>query len=269
MTNDKHVRRILIALLIFLIPTRPAAAQAQSSLQPVSVVDSRLNLSEVLDKLVERNAERADALQKYQGRRVYGLVYTGFPKSFQAQMVVDMTYDAPATKQFKIVSQSGSQWIIDRVLKRLLETEQEALTEENRERVALNPSNYDFTGLERQSTADTCSYMVAVQPKTANKLLYRGHIWVDSKDFAVCRIEAEPAKNPSFWIKKTEIHHTYLKVGNFWLPAQNESVSSVRGGGRAVLTIQYQNYEILAARGLKGSDTGPSASSLVLPVRAN
>ena len=61
----------------------------------------------MLDKLVEKNAERADALQKYQGRRFYSLDYTGFPASFHAEMVVDMTYDAPATKQFKIVSQSG------------------------------------------------------------------------------------------------------------------------------------------------------------------
>ena len=41
----------------------------------------------------------------------------------------------------------------------------------------------------------------------------------------MCRIEAEPAKNPSFWIKKTDIHHEYVKVGDFWLPADNKSVS--------------------------------------------
>ena len=81
----------------------------------------------------------------------------------------------------------------------------------------------------------------------------------------MCRIEAEPAKNPSFWIKKTDIHHSYNKVGDFWLPSENQSVSAVRGGGRAVLTIKYLNYEILAARGLKGSDAGSSSSSLALP----
>ena len=102
-----------------------------------------------------------------------------------------------------------------------------------------------------------------------SKLLYHGRIWVDSKDFAVCRIEAEPAKNPSFWIKKTDIHHSYLKVGDFWLPAENQSVSAIRGGGRAVLTIKYQNYEILAARGAKGNDPGSSTSSLSLPNRSD
>jgi hypothetical protein len=242
----------------------PAIAHAQSTI-PQEIIGPGLNLSQVMDKLVEKNAERADALQKYQSRRFYSMDYTGFPTSLHAEMVVDMIYDAPATKQFKIVSQSGSQWIIDRILKRLLEAELESMSEENRARVALNPSNYDFSGLEHLDATDNCSYVVAVQPKIPNKLLYRGLIWVDSKDFAVCRIEAEPSKNPSFWIKKTVIHHSYLKIGDFWLPSKNESVSAVRGGGRAVLTIKYQNYEILAARGLKGSDAGPSSSSLALP----
>jgi len=264
----KYYSRLPIASLLLLILVWPARAHAQSTI-PQEVIVPGLNLSQVMDKLVEKNAERADALQKYQSRRFYSLDYTGFPTSLHAEMVVDMIYDAPATKQFKIVSQSGSQWVIDRILKRLLEAELESMSEENRARVALNPSNYDFSGLEHLDAPDNCSYVVAVQPKIPNKLLYRGRIWVDSKDFAVCRIEAEPSKNPSFWIKKTVIHHSYLKIGDFWLPSKNESVSAVRGGGRAVLTIQYQNYEILAARGLKGSDAGPSSSSLALPIHPN
>ncbi len=40
-----------------------------------------------------------------------------------------------------------------------------------------------------------------VEPQTNNKLLFRGRIWVDAEDFAVVRIEAVPAKNPSFWTK--------------------------------------------------------------------
>ena len=268
MATGKNCLRVPLAPLLLLILAWPALARAQS-LASQETIEPRMNLSLVLEKLVEKNAERADALQKYQGRRYYSLVYTGFPASFHAEMVVDMTYDAPATKQFKIVSQSGPDWIVDRVLKRLLEAELESMNEENRERVALNSTNYDFSDFERQDSPDNCSYQLTVEPKIPNKLLYRGRIWVDSKDFAVCRIEAEPAKNPSFWIKKTEIHHSYLKVGNFWLPSENESVSAIRGGGRAVLTIRYQNYEILAARGLKGNDPGPSSSSLALPIHIN
>jgi hypothetical protein len=268
MPKVKHRYRLSTAPLLLLILAWAATASAQSP-NSQSMIEPRMNLAQLLDKLVEKNAERADALQKYQGRRFYSLDYKGFPASFHAEMVVDMTYDAPSTKQFKIVSQSGPEWLIERVLKRLLDAELESMNEENRARVALNPSNYDFSGLEHQDAMDNCSYQLTVEPKIPNKLLYRGRIWVDSKDFAVCRIEAEPAKNPSFWIKKTDIRHSYVKVGDFWLPSQNESISAVRGGGRAVLIIKYLNYEILAARGLKGNDSGPSSSFLNLPNRSN
>ncbi len=227
-----------------------------------------MNVTQVANKMIEKNAARAEALQSFQGRRTYRLDYTGFPTSLHAEMVVDMTYDAPNTKKFKIISQSGPDWLVDRVLKKLIEVEADAQTEENRERVALNTTNYEFTAFENQNSPDGCSYMLSVEPKTPNKLLYRGRIWLDSKDFAVCRIEAEPSKNPSFWIKKTDIHHSYMKVGDFWLPAENQSTSLVRGGGHAVLTIKYQNYEILAARAVKGTDVGPSASSNALPNRS-
>ena len=261
MPLGKHNSRRAIAPLLLLILAWTARARAQSTLPP-SMIEARPDQAQVLEKLVEKNAERAEALRKYQGRRFYSLDYKSFFASFHAEMIVDMTYDAPSTKQFKIVSQSGSAWVIDRILKKLLEAELEAMSEENRSRTALNSSNYDFSGFEQQDTPDNCSYVLAVEPKIASKLLYRGRIWVDRKDFAVCRIEAEPAKNPSFWIKSVQIHHSYLKVGDFWLPSENESVSAVRGGGRAVLTIKYLNYEILAARSLKGNDAGPSASSL-------
>ncbi len=74
-----------------------------------------------------------------------------------------------------------------------------------------------------------------------------GKVWVDGTDFAVTRIEGEPALNPSFWTKKSEIHHEYRKIQNFWLPVRNESVSYIRLGGRAILTIEYTDYHVIEA----------------------
>jgi len=227
---------------------------------------ARPTLEQVVDNLIAKNAERALALQSYQSRRFYRLDYTGFPTSLKAEMVVDMVYQAPATKSFKIVSQSGPKWMIDRIFKGLMQAEQEALNGKNRERVALDRRNYEFSAMEFQDARDGCSYVLTVQPKIANKLLYRGRVWVNSKDFAVCRIEAEPSKNPSMWIKNTAIHHIYQKLGDFWFPSENESTSTMRMGGRAVLSIKYGNYEIVAERSLqeidsRRSEARPSSSS--------
>ena len=251
---------IVVSLLVW-----TATGMAQTVILQTGII-ARPTLEQVVTNLVAKNAERTAALQRYQSRRFYRLDYTGFPTSLKAEMVVDMVYEAPATKNFKIVSQSGPKWMIERIFKGLMQAEQEALNSKNRERVALDRRNYEFTGMEVQDTGDDCSYVLAVQPKIPNKLLYRGRVWVNSKDFAVCRIEAEPSKNPSMWIKSIAIHHIYKKLGDFWFPSDNESTSTMRVGGHAVLSIKYRNYEILAARPLegtdsRGSDARPSSSA--------
>jgi hypothetical protein len=71
---------------------------------------------------------------------------------------------------------------------------------------------------------------------------------VDGIDFAVAKMEVQPAKNPSFWISKTVIHHTNVDMGGFWLPKQNRSETKVRIGGTAVLTIDYGTYQIVPQR---------------------
>jgi hypothetical protein len=211
----------------------------------------RLPLSEVVDRLTEKNAERTKALERYTSRRTYRLDYTGFPSGMHAEMIVNMSYTAPATEDYKIISQSGPKWMINMVLKRIIESEQESIEPKNRASTQITDQNYKFTMLESEDTQDGCSYVLGVEPKVANKFLFRGRIWVDDKDFAVCRIEAEPAKNPSFWIKKTEIHHAFVKVGDFWFPSENKSVSRVRLDGHATLTIKYGDYVIQAARPLE------------------
>jgi hypothetical protein len=84
---------------------------------------------------------------------------------------------------------------------------------------------------------------------------------VDAEDFAVVRLEAEPAKNPSFWTKSCELEQVYTKVSDFWLPARNHSISSIRLGGLAELTIQYSNYQITAADPLGNSSLTEPAQS--------
>jgi hypothetical protein len=96
-----------------------------------------------------------------------------------------------------------------------------------------------------------------------SKYLYKGKIWVDARDFAVTRIAAQPAKNPSFWVSHTEIDTHYAKFGDFWLPLHNESVTHVRFGGDAVLQIDYADYQINGANQVQNAH--PSGQVPVLP----
>jgi hypothetical protein len=223
------------------------SACAQNTGAPASVANAPFTTQQVVENLVGRNLERAQALHAYQGTRIYRVAYRGFPEARDAEMIVDVKYRAPGTKEFTIRSATGSKLIIDKVFRKLLEAEQEALAAEAQRRAALNSDNYDFTMLRYESSPSGSTYVLKVEPRTKDKFLYRGRVWVDAEDFAVVRLEAEPAKNPSFWTKNSELEQLYVKVSDFWLPARNHSISSIRLGGHAELTIQYTNYQITAA----------------------
>jgi hypothetical protein len=232
--------------------TPPQGADSAGSLY--SARKALLPADQIAKRLQERNAQRAAALDEFNGTRVYRMQYRGFPSDRDAEMVVNMTYHAPNTKAFTVVSQSGSKFVIDHVFKKLLEGELEATNEENRRNSALSTDNYDFTSAGYETTPEGGQYVLNLLPRSKNKFLYRGKIWVDAKDFAVVRIEAEPAKNPSFWIKKTEVKHRYVKVNDFWLPAENRTESIIRLGGTALLTIEYKDYSITKAASLRGGE---------------
>jgi outer membrane lipoprotein-sorting protein len=231
---------------------QPLPQQLDSKGSSYSSQNAPLPAEQVARKLQERNAQRAAALNQFSSTRVYRIQYRGFPSNRDAEMVVNVTYRAPNAKEFSVVSETGSKFIIDHVLKKLLEGEQEAANEENRQRTALSTENYDFTSAGYEATPDGAQYVLNLLPKTKNRFLYRGKIWVDAKDFAVVRIEGEPAKNPSLWVKKTEIEHKYVKVDDFWLPAENHTESVIRLGGRAILSIEYKDYRITKAVPLPG-----------------
>jgi hypothetical protein len=235
--------RVILALLLCVGSCASLGAQALWVAAPQPV----LTAEEVINNLVQRNLDRARALRAYQGNRTYRLEYRGFPGFRAAEMVVEVRYDSPSTKQFTVRSESGSQLVIERVFKKLLEAEREALSEENQSHVALNNDNYTFVLQGYEPGPSGSMYVLSVEPRVKNKLLFRGKIWVDADDFAVARIEGEPAKNPSFWTKESKIELVYGRVGDFWLPISNHSSSAVRLGGHASLTIDYRDYRILSA----------------------
>ena len=242
-------------LLILALYTPFGAGQLTSSpgVTIATAPPANLTAEEIVGRMVERNLQRARALSAYQGTRVYHLEYRGFLSSRSADMVVDVKYRTPGTKEFSIRSESGSRLILDRVFKRMLQTEGDAGTEENQSRIALNQENYRFALAGVESTSAGPSYVLLVEPRTDNKLLYRGQIWVNAEDFAVERMEVSPAKSPSFWTKETRIEQIYAKVGDFWLPAMNRSDSDIRLGGHANFTIDYRDYKITAAAPLSSA----------------
>ena len=255
-----RLHSLLLILLSFSCFAIQSTAVAQRQ-EDTCALNSPRTTQQVVAGLVEMNLRRAQALHTLHGTRIYRLDYHGFPSSRSAEMVVDVTYRDPATKEFTIQSSEGSKLVIDRVFKKLLQAEQEAMAVEAQRLTALNSDNYNFALVGYECTSVRSMYVLSVEPRRKDKFLFRGRVWVDGSDFAVVRLEAEPAKSPSFWTKSTEIEQLYMKVGEFWLPEQNHSISRIRLGGRADLRIEYRNYEITASDPVVSAGEGQVALS--------
>jgi hypothetical protein len=237
---SKIVNSIARTLLsAFLLPCLAANGQSKTASAP-------LTADEVIQRVGEMNAARAKALDTYSSIRTYHLECHCLSHK-KADMVVRADYKAPDQKEFTIVSESGSGTVRNKVFKKLLEAEQESMREENQQRSAITPENYSFELVDYQKTDSGEVYVLEAKPRTKNKFLFRGRMWVNTPDFAVTRVDGQPAQNPSWWTERTDFQRSYQKIGNFWLPDSNQSQTKVRVFGTAVLTITYGDYEITEA----------------------
>jgi hypothetical protein len=228
------VKGFFYAIVLVAAALLPAASQ--------SPVPPGLSLPQILDKMERHNQHQAQRLKRYKAVRHYEAEYRGYGSNISGKMEVEVTFDASSGKSFQILSQSGSKLLCDKVLKRAVDSEKEAL--KNPAVTALTPANYKFELIGSENLNGRQSYILKVDPLKKSKFLYQGQIWVDETDFAVAKIEAAPAKNPSFWISTTLIRYSNAKTGDFWLPHQTHSETKVRIGGSAVLTIDYGTYKI-------------------------
>lgn len=229
--------------------THPLSSAAKDPAQPSAVA--------IVTRLLEKNKERLAALERYESDRVYRVEYKGTGGEHHAEMHVHAEYTGPNHKNFTVVSESGPKFLCEKVLRKLVDGEQEASSAANRTQMALSPENYELelAGEETVATASGSerAWVLRVTPKVKSKFSYRGRVWVSQADYAVMRVAGEPAKNPSWWIDKASFDSRYTRRGDVWLPERNVSVSYVRIGGQATLTIDYGSYPVVVATPLSGS----------------
>lgn len=239
--NYKHPGQFFLPVAAFLLLTAHAWAQSGTA-----AAGTAPDTAQIVQAIARHDQQQAQTLERYRALRHYEVEYRGFFKNLTARMDVELDYDASSGKNFRIVSESGSHTLCEKVLKRALESEKDAAQDHGAH--ALTPANYKFQLLGSETLDGRPTYVLQVDPVSDSPFLYRGKIWVDAADGAVSKMEVQPAKNPSFWISQTLVHQTNSRVAGFWLPLQNRSETKVRVGGKAVFTINYTSYQILQAQ---------------------
>jgi len=188
---------------------------------------------------------RAAMAAGYTGKREYVLENHKFNK--HAEMQVNVACGSDGTKHFEVVSEDGWKSAHKHVLHKMLESETETSRPDSRPKTRLVGENYQFTLVGSDYLQGRPVYIVEALPRRSDKYLFRGRIWVDAQDFAVARVEGEPAKNASFWIRSTHFVAQYQKSGPFWYPSSTTSVTEARIFGTTDVNIRYFDYRPIAS----------------------
>jgi len=202
--------------------------------------------------MLASDAQRQQSLSGYEGARRYVLINDHMHKS--AEMVVRVTGDRDGTKHFEVVSETGWKAAQKHVLRKMLESEEEASHPDARSKARLSLDNYEFQMIGTDEVDGRSVYAIDVSPKRKEKYLFRGRIWVDRQDFALVRADGNPAKNPSFWTKSVHFTHAYQKSGPFWFPSTTDSLTEARIFGATALKIEYFDYKP-GASAVAGNDS--------------
>lgn len=146
--------------------------------------------------------------------------------------------------QYQIVSERGSDTIRSRVLRAMLEREQELVNSGDAPRADLTPANYDFAESGRDADG---SHLVDLRPRRKDVLLVDGRMVLSPDGRDLLRVEGRLARNPSFWTSLVNIVRHYARIGGVRVPVATETVAKVKFAGTGRLEVQYE-YETVNDR---------------------
>ncbi|HEX8882051.1 MAG TPA: hypothetical protein VF749_18545 [Candidatus Acidoferrum sp.] len=192
---------------------------------------------QIFADLMRHNEIRNAGLREYSALRTYAVTDTN--GKVRAKETVRMDYVAPDRKTFVTIAEEGSSLVRHLVLNRLMETEASAAVGQDHRDSSISPANYVFRLLGEEDLGPHHCFVVEALPQRRDKYLFEGKIWIESQDFAVVRISGHPAKSPSFWIKRADFVRQYEKIGDFWLPAMDQTFVDVRLYGKKILSIEH------------------------------
>lgn len=145
--------------------------------------------------------------------------------------------------RYTVVSETGSDYMRNRVLKAVLKREQELVADGDCRRSELTPDNYEFQDVQQ---GDGERY-VTLKPKRKDVLLVDGRMVLSQDGRELLRVEGRLAKNPSFWTSLVNIIRHYARLDGVRVPVATESIAKVKFAGIAYLDVHYE-YETINGR---------------------
>jgi hypothetical protein len=108
----------------------------------------------------------------------------------------------------------------------------------------ISHDNYDFRFIREEDVNGHHCYVLELLPRRNAKNLLHGNIWVDAQTYLLHRVEGEPVRNSSWWLRDVRIVLLFGYVGEMWMQTSSESTADVRIVGQYKMISQVVSYQI-------------------------
>ena len=141
---------------------------------------------------------------------------------------------------YEVIGEGGSGYIRSRILRSMLDEEQQTIARGAGPTVAISTDNYRFApeGLNAEGLA-----VVGMRPLRKGRNLIAGRMLL-TMNGDLLRIEGRLVKNPSFWVTRAELVRVYQRINGVLMPVSLETSAQLRLLGSSTLRMTYQYSQI-------------------------
>ena len=141
---------------------------------------------------------------------------------------------------YVVTAEGGSRYIRTRVLRSLLDEEQQLIARAAEPSVDMTTDNYQFTpeGVDPDGFA-----VVALRPLRKELGLITGRMFL-TVDGDLVRVEGQLAKAPTFWISRVKLVRSYQAINGVPMPVLLQSTAQLKLLGSSSLRMTYRYVEV-------------------------
>jgi hypothetical protein len=218
-------RRVLSFSLLGLLVFAAVYCGAQNPATPA--------LDQIVTAMQQRQAENHASARPYSIVREYRLFGSDSAQEPESVVVARIDYLDPDHTRYAILRSSGSSHGVG-IVHRVLDNETEI--HKDPQNYGVTSDNYKFAFEGEQALDGHRCYVLALHPQRKDHRLIDGRAWVDAESFQIRLMQGEPAKSPSWWLKKVQVTMHYGDIGGVWAPLSTRAVVDVRWFGKRVFS---------------------------------
>ena len=223
---------LILLLLMFACAELPTAmAEELSSVNPEL-------LNAIIQRMEEAQLQNRARIRPYSVTRDY-VLYGSDAEHVKGHIVAHVNFLPPNRKSYEIAESTGG--FQEKVVRRVLEHEVEVTRDP--QDTWLTSRNYQFELLGEQQLNGRRCYLLRSHPKRSDKNLMKANVWVDADSYRILRIDGEPNKSPSFWVKELHIILDFGDVSGMWLQTHTQATAHVRFAGDYRMFSRDMRYE--------------------------